>query len=101
VPIVFAGVIDPVGAGLVESLARPGGNTTGFSGFEYGMRPRIRHCGRPELVVKAGGGLSAPCAKFKQEYPGTANEAFETSGEPAPRRLIRQSTPTAAPKCGI
>jgi putative tryptophan/tyrosine transport system substrate-binding protein len=37
VPIVFAGVIDPVGAGLVESLARPGGNTTGFSGFEYGM----------------------------------------------------------------
>ena len=36
-PIVFAGVIDPVGAGLVESLARPGGNTTGFSGFEYGM----------------------------------------------------------------
>jgi len=36
VPIVFAGVIDPVGAGLVESLARPGGNTTGFSGFEYG-----------------------------------------------------------------
>src|SRR4051812_8260001 len=37
VPIVFAGLIDPVGAGLVASLARPGGNTTGFSGFEYGM----------------------------------------------------------------
>src|SRR5499426_1228952 len=37
VPIVFAGVIDPVGAGLVASLARPGGNTTGFAGFEYGM----------------------------------------------------------------
>jgi putative ABC transport system substrate-binding protein len=37
VPIVFAGTIDPVGAGLVASLARPGGNTTGFSGFEYGM----------------------------------------------------------------
>jgi ABC-type uncharacterized transport system substrate-binding protein len=37
VPIVFAGLIDPVGAGLVSSLARPGGNTTGFSGFEYGM----------------------------------------------------------------
>jgi putative tryptophan/tyrosine transport system substrate-binding protein len=37
VPIVFAGVIDPVGAGLVASLARPGGNTTGFAGFEYGL----------------------------------------------------------------
>ena len=30
VPIVFVGVIDPVGAGFVESLARPGGNITGF-----------------------------------------------------------------------
>jgi putative tryptophan/tyrosine transport system substrate-binding protein len=36
-PIVFAGVVDPVGAGLVASLARPGGNTTGFAGFEYGL----------------------------------------------------------------
>src|SRR5262249_54004275 len=35
VPIVFAGVIDPVGAGLVKSLVRPGGNTTGFALFEY------------------------------------------------------------------
>jgi putative ABC transport system substrate-binding protein len=37
VPIVFANVIDPVGAGFVESLARPGGNTTGFSAFEYSL----------------------------------------------------------------
>jgi putative ABC transport system substrate-binding protein len=37
VPIVFAGLIDPVGAGLVATLARPGGNTTGFAGFEYGL----------------------------------------------------------------
>jgi putative ABC transport system substrate-binding protein len=37
VPIVFANVIDPVGAGFVASLARPGGNTTGFSAFEYGL----------------------------------------------------------------
>ena len=37
VPIVFAGVIDPVGAGFVASLARPGGNTTGFSSFEYNL----------------------------------------------------------------
>jgi len=36
-PIVFVVVIDPVGAGFVESLARPGGNATGFTIYEYGM----------------------------------------------------------------
>ena len=36
-PIVFVSVVDPVGAGLVDSLARPGGNTTGFNLFEYGL----------------------------------------------------------------
>jgi putative ABC transport system substrate-binding protein len=37
VPIVFVVVIDPVGAGFVASLARPGGNATGFLMFEYGL----------------------------------------------------------------
>src|SRR6202047_2322695 len=37
VPIVFVQVIDPVGAGFVVSLARPGGNATGFTIYEYGM----------------------------------------------------------------
>jgi putative tryptophan/tyrosine transport system substrate-binding protein len=37
IPIVFANVPDPVGAGFVESLARPGGNATGFISFEYGI----------------------------------------------------------------
>jgi len=37
VPIVFAIVGDPVGAGFVEDLARPGGNATGFMAFEYGI----------------------------------------------------------------
>jgi putative ABC transport system substrate-binding protein len=37
VPIVFTNVADPVGSGFVDSLARPGGNITGFTVFEYSM----------------------------------------------------------------
>jgi putative ABC transport system substrate-binding protein len=45
VPIVFAGALDPVGGGLVASLARPGGNTTGFASIEYGISAKW-----PELL---------------------------------------------------
>jgi putative tryptophan/tyrosine transport system substrate-binding protein len=37
VPIVFVGTVDPVGAGFIDSLARPGGNATGFMLFEYSI----------------------------------------------------------------
>ena len=37
VPIVFVNIADPVGAGFVESLARPGGNATGFIAFEFSL----------------------------------------------------------------
>ena len=37
VPVVFTNVVDPVGAGFVDSLARPGGNVTGFVSFEYSL----------------------------------------------------------------
>ena len=36
-PVVFVGAADPVGAGFVDSLARPGGNVTGFTSYEYSM----------------------------------------------------------------
>jgi putative ABC transport system substrate-binding protein len=41
IPIVFANVTDPVGAGLIASVARPGGNTTGFMFTEYGMSGKV------------------------------------------------------------
>jgi putative tryptophan/tyrosine transport system substrate-binding protein len=40
VPIVFVQIADPVGAGYVSSLARPGGNATGFTAFEYSIAPK-------------------------------------------------------------
>jgi len=45
VPVVFTNVVDPVGAGFVDSLARPGGNVTGFVSFEYGLSAKW-----PELL---------------------------------------------------
>jgi len=41
VPIVFANVVDPVGGGIVASLARPGGNTTGFMNVEFGLSGKL------------------------------------------------------------
>ena len=46
VPIVFPGFVDPVGAGVVESLARPGGNATGFMNFEYSIGGKWLSCSR-------------------------------------------------------
>jgi len=64
VPIVFTTVVDPVGAGFVDSLARPGGNTTGFIQFEYTLSgkwlellreiaPQVSRVG----VVRTAGGI--------------------------------------------
>ena len=43
VPIVFVQVSDPVDAGFVATLARPGGNLTGFTSFEYSMSYKWLH----------------------------------------------------------
>ncbi len=51
VPIVFAQSIDPVGAGHVNSLARPGGNVTGFAQFEYSLSGKW-----PELLKEVAPG---------------------------------------------
>src|SRR5262249_33481321 len=53
VPIVFVTVVDPVGAGYVESLARPGGNITGFSLFEYSLSGKW-----PELLKEIAPGVT-------------------------------------------
>jgi putative ABC transport system substrate-binding protein len=52
IPIVFNGVADPVGAGLVASLARPGGNLTGFSNITIELMPKLLEL-LSELVPQA------------------------------------------------
>ena len=52
VPIVFLGVTDPVSSGLVDSLARPGRNATGFMQFEYGLTAKW-----PELLKEIAPGV--------------------------------------------
>ena len=41
IPIVFVLTIDPVGSGLVKSLAHPGGNSTGFTAFEFSLNAKL------------------------------------------------------------
>ncbi len=64
-PIVFVVVIDPVGAGFVASLARPGGNATGFTMFEYGMSGKWLELLKeiaPRVTRAAVLGRGEPCA---------------------------------------
>jgi putative ABC transport system substrate-binding protein len=53
VPIVFTVVIDPVGAGFVQSLSKPGGNVTGFMMFEYSLSGKW-----PELLKQIAPGVT-------------------------------------------
>jgi hypothetical protein len=59
VPIVFTTILDPVGAGVVDSLARPGGNATGFIAFEYGLSGKWL-----ELLKQRNAARSAPPLEF-------------------------------------
>jgi putative ABC transport system substrate-binding protein len=73
VPIVFPNIGDPVGAGLIDSLARPGGNATGLMGFEYSfggkylellkdIAPNMTRVTAPTLLV------DSPCSPASREW---------------------------------
>ncbi|MDK1373626.1 ABC transporter substrate-binding protein [Sinorhizobium sp. 6-70] len=84
IPIVFCRVGDPVGSGFVESLARPGGNVTGFTAFEASMGPKWL-----ELLKDASPGLAHVALLFN---PKTA---------PHVESLFLRSIEAAAPSLGI
>src|SRR5436305_4033903 len=70
IPIVFTIVPDPVGAGFVDTLARPGGNATGFSQFEYGLSGKWLELLKEiapavtRVAVLRAAGLTAGVAQF-------------------------------------
>jgi putative tryptophan/tyrosine transport system substrate-binding protein len=79
VPIVFAVVADPVGAGIVDSLARPGGNATGFMTFEYSMGGK-----RLELLKQIAPGVTrAAVVRDPTQGSGTSQfAAIQTAAPP-------------------
>ena len=70
IPIVFADVADPVGGGFVESLARPGGNATGFIQFEYGLSAKWLETAQGDRAARDARGGSAGC---RHSRPGSAS----------------------------
>ena len=69
IPIVFVSVADPVGSGFVESLARPGGNATGFMAFEYAMSTKWL-----ELLKQIAPGVTGVVVLRDPSTPGVRAE---------------------------
>jgi putative ABC transport system substrate-binding protein len=72
VPVVFTSVVDPVGAGFVASLARPGGNLTGFMLLEYSVGIKWLH-GSLSYVIRHWPPGAASSAQFRQRRHHSAS----------------------------
>ena len=68
-PIVFTAVADPVGAGFVDSLARPGGNTTGFMQFEYNLSGKWLELLKQIVPEPDAGGNPSGCGHILRDRP--------------------------------
>jgi putative tryptophan/tyrosine transport system substrate-binding protein len=88
IPIVFAGITDPVGAGLVAGLPRPGGNITGFINLEAAMGGKWL-----ELLTEIAPGVKRVAMMFG---PGTAAASYYLPLFEAAARLLKVM-PIAAP----
>ena len=94
VPIVFVKVADPVGAGFVDSLARPGGNVTGFTSFEYSLSGEMAGAAQGDRAARhASGGPSGSRQPRRdrpvRRHPGRGAVA-RGGGEPGRRARRRR-----------
>ena len=80
VPIVFVNVADPVGSGFVDSLARPGGNATGFVQFEYNLSGKWLELLK-EIAPGAASAVarSIPCTRQRSSASARARHTGPTS----------------------
>ena len=94
IPIVFVQVSDPLGAGFVGSLARPGGNLTGFINFEDGMGGKWI-----ELLKEASPAVTHAIALFNPSTAPGAGQYFLQSFETAGGKLgvIARAAPVHSP----
>ena len=94
VPIVFVIVADPVGAGFVESLARPGGNVTGFMKFEYGMSGKWLELLKEIAPRRDAGGGPSRSRHSRRDRPVRRNPGCGAvargGGEPGRRARCRR-----------
>ena len=96
VPIIFAVVADPVGAGFVDSLARPGRNATGFMAFEYGIQREVARTPQADRAKLDASGGASRCRHTHRYRPvrcypghGSAAQGRHNSGQLTRRRRDR------------
>ena len=83
IPIVFVNVGDPVGQGFVSSLAHPGGNTTGFTGFEFAIGGKWL-----ELLKEIAPDVRRTAFIFNPQAGPFAEKFVETLAQEAPARGV-------------
>jgi putative ABC transport system substrate-binding protein len=118
VPIVFVGVIDPIGAGFVSSLAKPGGNITGFIAFEYTIAAKwlellkeiAPHVTRAAVLrdpsnasgigqfaaIQAAGALGIDLSVIDLEHPGAIEPAIAAFASVPKGGLVVTASPFGA-----
>jgi putative ABC transport system substrate-binding protein len=95
IPIVFANLADPVGTGVVGSLARPGGNATGFAAYEYSLAGKWLEILKeiaPAVtrVTLLFNPETAPFAQYYLRFIETSAPAFGAAANAAPVRSISE-----------
>jgi putative ABC transport system substrate-binding protein len=96
IPIVFAGIVDPVETGVVESLPRPGGNATGFMNHEHALGGK-----RLELLKEVAPGLNRVLLLMNSGSPAnpielpTIEAAAKSFGVQVSSAIVRDA------RCGI